>query len=142
MLRGARTHDFALRGLYGEMRSWAQGRGVEAADLLRRDLVVVSRMEHHSNMLPWMRAEEAMLDHVEGSGCGTLPGMVRASAGIYTTGDDLLALEEGVRWVKANADRIAGCYATGPSGELVHGSFACPEGFGIRGEVEGYFGGV
>jgi len=56
LLRGGRSRDPELRAIFGDLRDWATSRGVDAADVLHRNLVVVSRIEHHSNILPWMRA--------------------------------------------------------------------------------------
>jgi len=56
LIRGGRSRNPELRSIFGDLRDWAKARGVDATDVLHRNLVVVSRIEHHSNILPWMRA--------------------------------------------------------------------------------------
>ncbi|MFN7972779.1 MAG: aminotransferase class V-fold PLP-dependent enzyme [Acidobacteriota bacterium] len=81
---------------------------------------------------------EALLDAPIG-GCGTLPGLVRASSGIYTDDDDLAALEDGIRYVVRNAQALAAEYEVGPGGEFVHRGLGRSTAFEIRSEVDRYF---
>lgn len=80
---------------------------------------------------------EALLDEPTG-GCGTLPGLVRASCGIYTVEDDLEALQDGIRYVSRNAERLARDYEVGPGGEFAHKGFRASS-FEICSEVSRYF---
>ena len=83
--------------------------------------------------------DDALEGHTAGSGCGTLPGMVRASSGVYTTCDDLAALADGIRFVARHATRLASEYDMTESGAFVHRTFAPVAEFSIAGAVSRYF---
>ncbi len=48
------------------------------------------------------------------------PGMVRASFGVFTTHDDVAALDEALRFVAAHAATLRGRYQRDASGDFVH----------------------
>ena len=82
---------------------------------------------------------DGLLDTPVG-GCTALPGLVRASCGIYTDGQDLAALEDGLRYVVANADALSARYDLGPAGEWILRDRALTPAFDIGAEVARYFG--
>lgn len=98
LLRGGRSRDPELRTIFGDLRDWAKARGVDAADVLHRNLVVVSKIEHHSNILPWMRAVG--------------PRNLRFPA---LTPDGRLDVDDLDRILRAEGDRVRLCAVSGAS---------------------------
>lgn len=66
------------------------------------------------------------------------PGMVRASFGVFTTHEDIAALDEALQWISAHADTLRAQYVQTPEGDWKHRSFRTTTEFSIDGIVERY----
>jgi cysteine desulfurase/selenocysteine lyase len=86
--------------------------------------------------------ESACTDANDGADAGCdvrqRPGMVRASFGVFTTHEDIAALENALAWIATNAAELRERYGQDAEGEWVHRTFASPTRFSIDRVVEGY----
>lgn len=77
--------------------------------------------------------------------CGdrrNVPGMVRASLGVYSTEDDVEALGEALERLAKRADEMAGRYVGGLDGRfLLAGASELPTTYSVGEEVEAWLGG-
>jgi cysteine desulfurase / selenocysteine lyase len=80
--------------------------------------------------------ESACIDDVGACDVVRRPGMVRASFGVFTTVEDLDVLEEGLRFLVANAGEIRERYVKNDAGEWIHRGPPQPEVFTIDRSVE------
>jgi selenocysteine lyase/cysteine desulfurase len=69
------------------------------------------------------------------------PGMVRASFGVFTTHDDIAALDDALRWISAHAGALRERYVQTPEGDWKHRTHAMTARFSIDAVVERYIAG-
>jgi selenocysteine lyase/cysteine desulfurase len=85
--------------------------------------------------------ESACTDDFTADGsCDVLrrPGMVRASFGVFTTHEDIAALDEAVKWIATNAVALREQYVQTPSGDWQHRSHGASARFAIDDLVTRY----
>jgi selenocysteine lyase/cysteine desulfurase len=83
--------------------------------------------------------ESACTEEIE-QACDVLrrPGMVRASFGVFTTHEDLAALDEALQWIAAHAETLREQYVQTTDGDWKHRTHAMTARFSIDGAVEQY----